>query len=216
MNICIVGAGCIGLTTALEIQKQYGENMNLTIVADKYYDETTTYGSGGLLAPYYVYGTPDNLVDKWFGDTFDFFHNLWYSSDAGIAGVQLVTAHQLYDNIKDYKLPSWSNKVINFKVLDQETLKSMGFPNKFIIGYSYETYVVDQKYYLLYQMNKLKQPNITFMKSKLETIDDVYKFGDFDIIINCCGIGATTLENDHNMYPIRGQVCIYIFNIYVC
>lgn len=47
MKICIVGAGVVGLCTALEIQNQF-PNLNITIIADKFNEDTTSDGAAGL------------------------------------------------------------------------------------------------------------------------------------------------------------------------
>lgn len=42
MKIGIIGAGVIGLTTGLELQKEY-RNASISIIADKYYKDTVRY-----------------------------------------------------------------------------------------------------------------------------------------------------------------------------
>eukprot|EP01041_Mallomonas_annulata_P011825 gene11825-24790_t len=207
-SLCIIGAGAIGLTTAIEILDTFqSENpISVTIIAEKLYDETTTFGCGGLVAPYQIFGTPEVVVDKWTKASYDFFHKLWYSADAGRAGVQLVTAHQLFENEAEFKIPSWSNAVINFKILDSDMLCKMGLPPQFVIGYSYETYVVDQKYYLKYQMELLTSKGVRFVRRRLASLDELLMDGEYDVVVNCSGIGAYELLSDHEVHPIRGQV----------
>ncbi len=51
MRIGVVGAGVIGLSTAVKLQETYGDKCQVTIVADKFFQETTSYGAGGIFKP---------------------------------------------------------------------------------------------------------------------------------------------------------------------
>lgn len=50
LNIAVVGAGVIGLTTAIELKKEL-RNSNVTIFADKFTTETTSHVAAGLFRP---------------------------------------------------------------------------------------------------------------------------------------------------------------------
>lgn len=47
MKIGIVGSGVIGLTTALELQKEY-RNASISIIADKFYKDTVSHVAAGI------------------------------------------------------------------------------------------------------------------------------------------------------------------------
>lgn len=49
-KIGVLGAGVIGLTTALEIQKEL-PNAEITLIADKFNKETTSDGAAGIFRP---------------------------------------------------------------------------------------------------------------------------------------------------------------------
>lgn len=48
---------------------------------------------------------------------------------------------------------------------------------------------------------------------KLESFGDLSS--EYDLIINCTGLGAKYLCNDHKVAPIRGQVFKVIFFIFL-
>lgn len=50
MKIAVVGSGVVGLTTALELQKEF-RNAKIFIIADKFYKETTSYVAAGIFRP---------------------------------------------------------------------------------------------------------------------------------------------------------------------
>lgn len=61
-NVAVIGAGVVGLTTAVELQKQYGSTVNVTIFAEKLTPETTGDVSAGLWLPYILQNTPEESV----------------------------------------------------------------------------------------------------------------------------------------------------------
>lgn len=57
-RVVVVGAGVVGINTALEIQKRHS-NFDVTIIADKFNGETLSDGAAGLFMPdTYIFG-PD-------------------------------------------------------------------------------------------------------------------------------------------------------------
>lgn len=49
-NIAVLGAGAVGLSTAINIKKAF-PNANVTIIAEKFHQDTTSYGAGGIFKP---------------------------------------------------------------------------------------------------------------------------------------------------------------------
>ena len=80
----------------------------------------------------------------------------------------------------------------------------MGLPSKYVTGFSFATFVVDQKYYMQYLTNKLKDSKVKFLQRRVEDVKDLT--AQYDIVINCTGLGAKQTNSDDGMYPIRGQV----------
>ena len=54
-RIVIIGAGVVGLSCAHQILKEIG-NAQITVVAEGFMNQTTTFGSGGLWEPYQIAG----------------------------------------------------------------------------------------------------------------------------------------------------------------
>lgn len=50
MNFGVIGCGIIGLTTALELQNIF-PNAQVTILADRFNEETTSYVAAGIFRP---------------------------------------------------------------------------------------------------------------------------------------------------------------------
>jgi len=63
MSIAVLGAGVVGLSTAVNIIQQI-PGVQVTVIADKFYNETTSIGAGGLFRPSakHAPGTPVHLI----------------------------------------------------------------------------------------------------------------------------------------------------------
>jgi glycine/D-amino acid oxidase-like deaminating enzyme len=194
----------VGLSVALKLKENFSSAVDVTIIAENYFQGTTSFGSGGFWEPYAIAGTPDEDINRWGQIAFDHFKEEHLKETAAESGVQLITVHQLYESHETLKIPSWSHIVYNFQVLDEAALRSMGLPKKYVKGYSFGSYVADQKYYLQFLMKKLTKLGVRFVQRKVESLSDLY--GQYDCVINCSGLGAFNTINDTDMYPIRGQV----------
>jgi len=49
-TVLVIGAGVVGLSTAAAICDLLPD-VKVTVVADRFYEQTTSYGSGGLFVP---------------------------------------------------------------------------------------------------------------------------------------------------------------------
>jgi glycine/D-amino acid oxidase-like deaminating enzyme len=63
VRVGIIGAGVVGLSTALCIKLQH-PSLSLTIIADRFLDATTSDGAGGLFRPddRYVLGVDKSIL----------------------------------------------------------------------------------------------------------------------------------------------------------
>lgn len=179
--------------------------MNVTIIAEAFLNQTTSFGSGGLWEPYQIAGTPDELVNEWGKFAFDHFLQLFRSEDAAEAGVQLLTAYNVLEEHQDLTPPSWQDIVFNFKQLEEADLIQMGLPKKYVKGFTFGTLVITQKYYMQYLTRILRERHVCFEQRKISSLDE-FNDGVYDVVINCTGLGAAVLLDDQEMYPIRGQV----------
>lgn len=53
-------------------------------------------------------------------------------------------------------------------------------------------------------MGRFKSAGGKVFEKRVNSLDDLIQ--DYDVIINCTGMGARSLVNDQKMKPIRGQV----------
>jgi len=69
--------------------------------------------------------------------------------------------------------------------------------------WKYKTFVIEGKKYLPWLMKKFQSLGGLILRHK---VDSLHELGNYDIIINCTGLGARELVGDKSVYPIRGQV----------
>ena len=211
-EICVIGAGTVGLSQALRIlecEAELGGKVRVTIIADKVLGETTSYGSGGLWEPYQILGTPDSKVNAWGRLAFDHFLQLLHSTEAGKAGVQLLTAYNLQEAHDAPVDPSWKDIVFNFRRLGSGELRQMGLPPRFTHGFTFATLVVEQRLYMAHLTARLEALGVVFVRQQIDNLDAflAQKGAEYDAVINCTGLGAAALlGTPGDVYPIRGQV----------
>lgn len=205
-KIGIVGAGVVGLSVAVRAIQEFGEgNVDITIVSEVFYNQTLSFGAGGLWEPYQIQGTPNEKVNEWGKYALDHFLALLNSPYGAQTGIQLLSSYQLFEAGQDASSPFWKDVVLNFRRMGTSDIQSMGLPSKFVSGYTFGTVTVEGKYYLRFLMDNLKRRGVKFVQKKIFSFDELSSF-NFDVIVNCTGIGALNLCGDSAVYPVRGQV----------
>ena len=66
-KLLVIGAGVVGLSTALEALD--AGFTNVTIVAEQFSPNTTSDGAGALWRPVFLQDTPQSLSDRWAKET---------------------------------------------------------------------------------------------------------------------------------------------------
>lgn len=61
MSFCIIGAGVVGLTTALELQAEYS-TAKVTILADRFLTDTTSDVAAGIFRPSTSFAGPTEEI----------------------------------------------------------------------------------------------------------------------------------------------------------
>ncbi|CAD5116697.1 DgyrCDS5556 [Dimorphilus gyrociliatus] len=197
-KICVVGAGAVGLSTALKIQTEC-PNAKVTVLAKEFYDKTTSFAAAGIYLP----GEDEFINDpaifkKWLQDSWDHYSKLCNSKDAGKAGAQKISGYFLFKEGYKYKRPIFADIVYQFRELSNEELKTISY------GYFITTVVLDPSIYLKYLEASLRKNGTELIKAQVNSLEELSN--DFDIIVNCSGLGSQKLANDSDLYPVKGQV----------
>jgi len=207
---------------ARALKEKYGDFIALTITADKFYDQTTSFAAGGLWEPHLLGDTDPDLVLRWSELSYLHYQSLYFSADAANAGVQQIKVHNLYsdedNNGEIAPTPVWAGILgLEFSCPGPQELAAMGYPAKYTHAHSFNSYVADPKFFLDFLMRNLKEAGVIFEEKTISRIQDQLLLRKtisdtgachrmYDIVINCSGLGAHHTEEDSSMFPIRGQV----------
>ena len=166
-RVAVVGAGVIGLSTAVCLSETYGRQLDITVIADKFSPNTTSDRAGAILMPSVsVPGLTsllervkehNDLITRWFADTVDRCEKLCASSDGKAVGVHLIPGYLIIHEAP-VDLPSWKSDVKDFRVLTREEAQKAGLPiddhNTF---WSCTTYFIRGKFYLPFLLRQFQQ-----------------------------------------------------------
>ena len=205
-QIAVVGAGVVGLSTAVSIQQTI-PSTDVTIIADKVLNETLSYGAGGLFRPEVNIGTTLAEVEEWAKTSYDHYLKLCMSSEANASGMQLVSGYHM----SSFSRESIENKLLSQLIPDIREFNQKErqlFPNRFKYGIFLTTIITDPRYYLPFLTNQLMTNGGRVINRH---IDCLSQLDGFDVVVNCTGLGAKSLVNDWKLTPIRG---LFAFNTF--
>lgn len=93
MKVGILGAGIIGVNTALQVQREF-QNAQVSIIADKFGSDTLSAGAAGIFRPGTSFSVGDDEVtNKWIKDSYNFYDKVLHSDQAFRAGIMQVSGY---------------------------------------------------------------------------------------------------------------------------
>ncbi|KAK3089063.1 hypothetical protein FSP39_000502 [Pinctada imbricata] len=201
-NVCVVGAGIIGLSSAVRVQES-GPSVRVTVIADKFSPSTTGDGSPGTWKPHLLNEDQADLIREWSEETFEHLLTLQRSPLAGKLGVQLLSGYNFSQAAQN---PSWKTKVFGFRNIRDDELKicpDLKYENT-KRGVFYTTLSIDVKSYLSWLQERFVANGGLLEERKINQLEQL--FYDYDVIVNCTGIGSHDLVGDRELTPVRGQL----------
>lgn len=185
----VVGAGVIGLTTAIRLQET---GFAVRIVTRDRPADTTSAVAAAIWYPYKAH--PKERVAPWSQTTCE---TLMPLADAPSTGVSLTTFVELFDTPVDD--PWWKPTVPSFRRATEADLKP-----GYVDGYVIDVPLMEPAVYLSYLVRRFTDGGGT-IDVVPDGVDDLHAL-DAPLVVNCTGIGARALCDDDAVYPIRGQV----------
>lgn len=204
-EIVVIGAGVIGLSTAIKIQEHGG--YHVTVIAEAIPGDTKSihYTSpwAGAHCVHRAFGDPRlNELEK---ETFDV---LWEMSKAGSETEGLfLRVHQTeyYREEVQYDEVGW---IPNFQLHRTDLVEGA------VLATSLNTIDIDTPAYLPYLLARFLAKGGSIVRNSLQHISQALEgaFTSFrpDALVVCAGIGARFLGGveDKDVYPIRGQTVV--------
>ena len=190
MKVSVVGAGVIGLTSAIRL-REAGHDAD--IVAAELPTETVASSVAGAI--WYPYRTSQNArAAGWSSRTLEVFTA---AAQAGLPGVAMREAIDLLPEAMPD--PWWADQTRGFRRPEADELRP-----SFVDGWIQETAVIDVVPHLRYLVARVEDLGGSITQNRLESLQEVTS--PTGIVVNCSGVGAADLVGDEQVYPIRGQV----------
>lgn len=214
LRVCVVGAGVIGLSTAVHAL-QRNPHWDVTICAKPEVLPglpLTSRVAAAFWYPYRVVVSGGGPGEQALAEpTLDRFLKL-ADTEGAPAGISLVQGEEYFGTgtlPTETKLPWWSGR----RELHVARLKGTQLPGdsrllgKFIDGFQFRLPVVHMPTYLEF-LSRSVAGLVT--PEPVVALDDLA--GRYDLVFNCSGIGARPLLNDIAVRPLQGQV-VWLRNV---
>ncbi|XP_060062710.1 D-aspartate oxidase-like isoform X1 [Ylistrum balloti] len=203
VHITVIGAGVVGLSSAVSIQRAF-PGATVKVVADKFYDETTSIGAGGIFLPTLknIPGVPFETLKRWSETSWKAYSRMATTDLASTTG-HTVSHGYLFHTTKT-EIPLYANIVFSFREMLTEELTRLGVDTRFKYGYEITTIITNMRKYLSWLMTQFTENGGVVEKRKIGSLSELY--GHCDVVVNCSGLGSRQLFGDQLIYPVHGQL----------
>ena len=178
MRTVVVGAGVVGLTTAVRLREA---GIEADVVAREEPQETTSAVAAALWYPYRA--LPAERVTAWSAQTYSALAGLTEVAGSGVR--MLAGTERLAPAAPD---PWWREAVPG--------LERTGEGLRFVAP------VVDMSIHLPWLVDRLRALGASVERRHVASFDEL----DADAVVNCAGLGARELAADTSLVAVRGQV----------
>lgn len=205
-RVVVLGAGVIGMAAAWHLMERLGDRVEVTVVAEHFSPNTTADKAGSLIMPFDVSPKGSvggaSRVQRWAKGTFDLMHQLYRSVEASELELCLCSGYDIKS--PDTPEPWWKDLVFGFRIVERSSAeaKLVHAPPSCSHLWAFTTFMLDCRKYLPWLKRKILQSGGIFEQRKIENLTEL---SDYDIIINCAGLGCNKLLGDQSVVPVRGQ-----------
>lgn len=190
MLIKIIGAGIVGISTAVSLVEA-GYQVQLTYAAPP--SQTTSAVAGAIWLPYLA--QPTNKILPWSAYSLRVYQEQWEQTIPGVQEIQLNVQHY------EAHTPVWLELLSADK---KRQLPATELLEGFVQGWELSIPLIDPLPYLQYWWNWL-QPRIIMEQREVVSLEAELT-GQNTCLINCTGLGAAALCQDHSLIPVRGHL----------
>ncbi|XP_046549205.1 D-aspartate oxidase-like [Haliotis rubra] len=196
-RVAVIGAGVVGISTAINIQ-EHMPGSQVTIIADNFNQATTSVGAGAWIVPW-APGVDDATQRKWGRTSMDYFIKLAVSEESADSGASICMG--IHYSVEP-ETPPYKHLMLSFDPLSKESAEKLNL-GKFYC-FTYTTVVVDMRTYLYWLMARFKARGGAVQQRKVKSFQELE--AEYDVVVNCAGLGAKALTGDEKLQPMRGQM----------
>ncbi|KAH8274626.1 hypothetical protein KR026_008787 [Drosophila bipectinata] len=203
MHFGVLGSGIIGLTTALELQKEF-PTARVSVIADRFNEDTVSYVAAGIFRPGTSFmGPTQEITQQWMTDAFNYWDDLRRSKEAPLAGVCQLSGYIYSRTSPSIVRNHFIEKLLPvYRRATEEELKLCQGGWKY--GSFFTTCLTESRLFLPYATQKFLENGGEVVRQHVSNFFEVPK--GYDVLLNCTGMGAKELCSDQHLVPIRGQV----------
>jgi D-amino-acid oxidase len=184
-EIVVIGAGVVGLTTAVALQEA---GHRVRVVSAERPERTTSAAAGAVWYPFAV--GPPEAVNRWARAT-----RAWLLAlvrDVPEAGVDLITVREC---AADARRPWWAEAIEGLRLVEEPQ------PSGGRFAWEFEAPRAEPALHLRWLESRLERP---MEIARVDRLDDV----PGDLVVNCTGIGARRLTGDTTLRALLGQTVL--------
>jgi D-amino-acid oxidase len=191
VRIAVIGGGVSGLTCAVRLAE---EGARVTLITRDAPGATTSAVAGAVWFPYRV--RPNARTGPWAAAGYERFERL---AQQGEAPVTMVPLTVLYPGRLDEE-PWWLDAVPPSGEVRPATASEL--PDGYADGRTVRVPCIQAPAYLDWLRRRFAELQGAYEERELQSLGEP----DADAVVNCAGVGAHALANDHDLRPVRGQV----------
>jgi D-amino-acid oxidase len=193
LDVVVVGAGVIGLTSAVRLQE---EGLRVVVVAA---DEPLSTTSAVAAAVWYPTAVDqDARVAAWSACTFAV---LARQAADEVPGVSMRPTRMLAHRQEAGAEPWWGSAVPNLRRLPPAELAPA-----YAGGWEFTAPTVEMPMYLPWLIDRFLNAGGEFVRQRLDSLDQARAWAP--AVINATGLGARQLCDDAALEPVRGQLVL--------
>ncbi|XP_065907449.1 D-aspartate oxidase-like [Dysidea avara] len=202
-NVAVVGAGVVGLPTAVMLTESKLQPQ-VTIIAEQFSPNITSDAAVAAIriTDYQTFANDPRKV-KWIGETYQYLSKLFPTPLAARLNLTLLSSYAIFDEYKEY--PGVRDLVLGFRFISAEEKRVLNIPQD-KTACSYLTFTVPCGPFLAWQLEQFKTNGGMVIQKKLNSLKEID--GEYDVIVNCTGLGSKELVDDQELYPNRGQAML--------
>lgn len=182
MQVTVVGAGVIGLTSAIRLAEA---GHHVRILAAARTPDTTSDVAAAIHFPYLA--EPRERILGWAARSLAVFRGM---AQDPASGVQWRTA-RIVEPGHD---PWWASLVEDFRPLGATPAGE---------AYACRVPIIAMPAHMRFLEAEATRRGVQWQTRRLRSLSEVH---DADVVVNATGLGARELAPDHLVYPIQGQV----------
>jgi D-amino-acid oxidase len=188
MRITILGAGVSGLTCGVRLRD---DGHDVTIVARDMPQQTTSAVAGAVWFPYRV--APNERTGPWAHASYERFAELQHNAPVSMVELTMLYPERLNDE------PWWLGAVPGDRV---RATGEHELPDGYEDGRTAEVPCIQAPAYLDWLTRRFTGAGGRIEQRTVAALEEL----PGDAVIDCAGVGATTLAEDPELKPVRGQV----------